>query len=239
MRDVLPAIRVPTLVIHRSGDRVIPVESAATWPSTSPTRSTSSCRASTTSRSSATSMRSSTRSRSSSPAHDASGSPTACSRPCSSPTSSARPSAPPSSATGAGSSSSTTTIDSSEQSSSASRGKEVRICGDGFLATFDGPARAIRCACAIRDAVRELGIEIRAGLHTGEIELAETGVEGIAVHIGPHRRTRGASEVLVSSTVKDLVVGSGIEFADRGSHVLKGVPGEWHVHAVTDASPGR
>lgn len=120
------------------------------------------------------------------------------------------------------------------------RGKEVRISGDGFLATFDGPARAIRCACAIRDAVRGLGLEIRAGLHTGEIELAQTGVEGIAVHIGARiAALAGADDVLVSSTVKDLVVGSGIDFADRGTHVLKGVPGEWHVHAVTDAGTGR
>ena len=121
-----------------------------------------------------------------------------------------------------------------------SRGKEVRIAGDGFLATFDGPARAVRCACAIRDAVRKLGIEIRAGLHTGEIELAQTGVEGIAVHIGARvAALAGAGEVLASSTVKDLVVGSGIDFADRGTHVLKGVPGEWNVHAVIDAGPGR
>ncbi len=122
----------------------------------------------------------------------------------------------------------------------SARGKEVRISGDGFLATFDGPARAIRCACAIRDAVRELGLEIRAGLHTGEIELAQTGVEGIAVHIGARIAALAREgEVLVSSTVKDLVVGSGIDFADRGAHVLKGVPGEWHVHAVTNAGPGR
>ncbi len=120
------------------------------------------------------------------------------------------------------------------------RGKEIRIAGDGFLATFDGPARAIRCACAIRDAVRGLGIEIRAGLHTGEIELAETGVEGIAVHLGARISALAqAGEVLVSSTVKDLVVGSGIEFAERGTHVLKGVPGEWQVHVVSDADGAR
>ena len=119
------------------------------------------------------------------------------------------------------------------------RGKEVRIAGDGFLATFDGPARAIRCACAIRGAVRPLGIEIRAGLHTGEIELAETGVEGIAVHIGARiADLAGPGEVLVSSTVRDLVAGSGIEFADRGTHVLKGVPEEWRVQAVTNARSG-
>jgi pimeloyl-ACP methyl ester carboxylesterase/class 3 adenylate cyclase len=114
------------------------------------------------------------------------------------------------------------------------RGKEVRISGDGFLATFDGPARAIRCALGIRDGVRELGLEIRAGLHTGEIELADTGIEGIAVHIGARIASlAGAGEVLASSTVKDLVVGSGIDFADHGTHDLKGVPGEWRVYCAT------
>jgi pimeloyl-ACP methyl ester carboxylesterase len=110
------------------------------------------------------------------------------------------------------------------------RGKPVRSEGDGTLSTFDGPARAVQCACSIRDRVRELGIEIRAGLHTGEIELAESGVEGIAVHIGARiAALAGAGEVLTSSTVKDLVVGSGIAFEDRGTHGLKGVPGEWRV----------
>jgi pimeloyl-ACP methyl ester carboxylesterase/class 3 adenylate cyclase len=113
------------------------------------------------------------------------------------------------------------------------RGKEVRLTGDGVFATFDGPARAVGCACAIRDAVRPLGIEVRAGLHTGELELADSGPEGIAVHIGARiAALAGPSEVLTSTTVRDLVVGSGIEFADRGTHVLKGVPGEWHVQAV-------
>jgi pimeloyl-ACP methyl ester carboxylesterase len=114
------------------------------------------------------------------------------------------------------------------------RGREVDTAGDGFLATFDGPARAIRCACRIRDGVRRLGIEIRAGLHTGEIEVTGEEIMGIAVHIGA--RVAAAAqpgEVLVSSTVKDLVAGSGILFADRGAHVLKGVPGEWHLFAVT------
>lgn len=118
------------------------------------------------------------------------------------------------------------------------RGREVRIEGDGTLSTFDGPARAVSCATAIRDAVRALGVEVRAGLHTGEVELAETGVEGIAVHIGARVAALAQpGEVLTSSTVKDLVVGSGIEFADRGLHSLKGVPGEWQVHLVT--SDGR
>jgi len=114
------------------------------------------------------------------------------------------------------------------------RGKLARIEGDGMLSTFDGPARAVRCASAIRDAVRGLGIEIRAGLHTGELEVADTGVEGIAVHIGARVAALAEpSEVLTSSTVKDLVVGSGIEFEERGTHALKGVPGKWHLHAVT------
>ena len=94
----------------------------------------------------------------------------------------------------------------------------------------------IRCAEAIRDGVRALGLEIRAGLHTDEIELAETGIEGIAVHIGARIAALAeAGDVLASSTVKDLVVGSGIDFADRGSHALKGVPGEWQVYAVDGA----
>jgi class 3 adenylate cyclase len=114
------------------------------------------------------------------------------------------------------------------------RGTEVRVVGDGLLATFDGPARAIRCACAIRDAVRALGVEIRAGLHTGEIELTGSGVEGIAVHIGARiAALAAAGEVLISRTVRDLVVGSGFEFVERGPHELRGVPGEWELHAVS------
>lgn len=113
------------------------------------------------------------------------------------------------------------------------RGNEVDTTGDGFLATFDGPARAIRCALAASDAVRPLGIEIRAGLHTGEVELIDNKVGGLAVHIGARvAALAGPSQVLVSSTVKDLVAGSGIQFSDRGSFVLKGVPGEWHLFVV-------
>jgi class 3 adenylate cyclase len=113
------------------------------------------------------------------------------------------------------------------------RGREVDTAGDGFFATFDGPARAIRCASAAGDAVRELGVDIRAGLHTGECELVHGKVGGLAVHIGA--RVAGKAEpgeVLVSSTVKDLVAGSGIEFNDRGTHELKGVPGKWHLYSV-------
>ena len=114
------------------------------------------------------------------------------------------------------------------------RGREVDTAGDGFFATFDGPARAIRCACAIRDSVRSLGLEIRAGLHTGECELVAEKVAGIAVHTAA--RVAGLaqpSEVLVSSTVKDLVAGSGIDFVERGEHELKGVPGIWRLYAAT------
>ena len=112
-------------------------------------------------------------------------------------------------------------------------GREIRVVGDGFLATFDGPARAVRCAIAIRDGVRELSMEIRAGLHVGEIEFHPDDIAGLAVHLGARvAALAGTGEVLVSSTVKDLVVGSGLEFDDRGTHELKGVPGEWRLFAV-------
>jgi class 3 adenylate cyclase len=111
------------------------------------------------------------------------------------------------------------------------RGREVNTIGDGFVATFDGPGRAIACACAIRDAVRALGIEVRAGVHTGEIEIRGDDVAGMAVHIGARvTSTAAPGEVLVSATVKDLVVGSGIEFVDRDEHELKGVPGTWRLY---------
>ena len=113
------------------------------------------------------------------------------------------------------------------------RGQEVDTAGDGFLATFDGPARAIHCAMTIVDAVRDLGLEIRAGLHTGECELMDGKVGGIAVHIGARvGALAGPSEVLVSSTVKDLVAGSGLTFEDAGDHELKGVPDRWHLYRV-------
>ena len=113
------------------------------------------------------------------------------------------------------------------------RGERIERRGDGFLATFDGPARAIRCACAIVDRVHELGLQVRAGLHTGEIELIGEGVAGIAVHIGARVASlAGPDEVLVSSTVKDLVTGSSLAFAERGSHELKGVPGSWRIYQV-------
>jgi class 3 adenylate cyclase len=113
------------------------------------------------------------------------------------------------------------------------RGLEVKATGDGFLATFDGPARAIKCARSITEEIRALGIEARAGLHTGEVEIVGSDVAGIAVHIGARVGAEAeAGEVLVSSTVKDLVVGSGLDFEDRGARELKGVPGEWRLFSV-------
>jgi class 3 adenylate cyclase len=116
------------------------------------------------------------------------------------------------------------------------RGREVSTAGDGFLAMFDGPQRAIRCAMAIRDAVQALGIEVRAGLHTGECEVRGEDIGGIAVHIGARvSALSAANEVLVSGTLRDLVIGSGLQFEDRGTHNLKGVPGEWRLFAVASS----
>jgi len=113
------------------------------------------------------------------------------------------------------------------------RGREISTIGDGFLATFDGPSRAVRCACAVAQAVRRLGIEVRAGLHTGEVEYVGENVIGIAVHTAARvAALAGPSEVLVSSTVKDLVAGSGLRLAERGTHALKGVPDEWRLFAA-------
>jgi pimeloyl-ACP methyl ester carboxylesterase/class 3 adenylate cyclase len=113
------------------------------------------------------------------------------------------------------------------------RGREVDTAGDGFLATFDGPARAIRCAHAIRGSLRGIGLEIRSGLHTGEVEIMGDGIGGIAVHIGARiGALAGPGEILTSSTVKDLVVGSGLAFEDRGVHRLKGVTDGWHLFAA-------
>ena len=113
------------------------------------------------------------------------------------------------------------------------RGHEVKTMGDGFLATFDGPARAIRCARAIEESVREIGLEVRAGIHSGEVELIGDDVGGMAVNIGARIGALAEpGEVLVSSTVRELVVGSGLDFAERGTHDLKGAPGEWHLFAL-------
>jgi class 3 adenylate cyclase len=119
------------------------------------------------------------------------------------------------------------------------RGREIDTSGDGFFATFDGPVRAVRCAQASVEAVKSLGLEIRAGLHTGEVEMAGEKVSGIAVNIGARvNRAAGASEVLVTQTVKDLVAGSGLTFEDRGLHRFKGVPEEWRLYSVgRDSAP--
>ena len=114
------------------------------------------------------------------------------------------------------------------------RGLEVDHTGDGFLAIFDGPARAVTCVARIVDALRELGVTIRAGLHTGEVELVGGAVRGLAVHVAA--RVMSAAEeggILVSATVKDLVLGSGIDFSDRGTHRLKDVPGDWQLFEVS------
>jgi class 3 adenylate cyclase len=113
------------------------------------------------------------------------------------------------------------------------RGRQIKTTGDGTLAIFDGPARAIRCACAIRDAVRRVGFDLRSGLHTGEVELRGDDVAGLAVVIGARvSALAGPDEVIVSRTVVDLVAGSGIEFAYRGEHELKGIPGSRQLFAV-------
>jgi class 3 adenylate cyclase len=115
------------------------------------------------------------------------------------------------------------------------KGREVKTTGDGFLLAFDSPARAVQCARAIRDGVARLGLEIRAGLHSGECEVVGSDLAGIAVHVASRVQTAaGPGEVLVSSTVRDLVAGSGLRFADRGRHELKGLEGDWHLLAIVD-----
>ena len=112
-------------------------------------------------------------------------------------------------------------------------GRLVKLTGDGVLATFDGPGRAIRCACVVRDSVSSLGINLRAGLHTGEVEVLADDIAGVAVHIGARvSGAAGAGELLVSSTVRDLVAGSGFQFEDRGEHELRGVPDSWRLFSV-------
>ena len=114
------------------------------------------------------------------------------------------------------------------------RGRVVDTAGDGFFATFDGPARAVRCALAVRDLVQSLGIEVRAGVHTGEVEVSGPWVRGIAVHIGARvMSASAASQVLVSRTVRDLVAGSGLDFEEQGSRRLKGVEGEWELFSAS------
>jgi class 3 adenylate cyclase len=117
------------------------------------------------------------------------------------------------------------------------RGTEVDAVGDGFFAAFDGPARAIRCARSIVGALAEIDVDVRAGLHTGECEIVDGKIAGIAVHTGARVASHaGPREVVVSSTVRDLVAGSGIEFVDRGVHELKGIPGDWRLFAVAQSS---
>lgn len=119
------------------------------------------------------------------------------------------------------------------------RGREIDTSGDGFFASFDGPARAIRCACAISQSVRELGLDVRAGLNTGECEVVDGKVGGIAVHVGARVAAEaGPGEVLVSSTVRDLVAGSGIHFHERAATRLKGLPGQWRLYAVEQGEAG-
>jgi class 3 adenylate cyclase len=114
------------------------------------------------------------------------------------------------------------------------RGREIDTAGDGFFASFDGPARAIRCAVEVRGGAERLGLEIRAGVHTGECEIIGEKLGGIAVHVGARvAREAAPGEIVVSQTVKDLVLGSGLTFAERGAHALKGVPGEWRLYAFT------
>jgi class 3 adenylate cyclase len=116
------------------------------------------------------------------------------------------------------------------------RGREIDTAGDGFLASFDGPARAVRCATTVAREVRRLGLQLRAGLHTGECEVMGEKLGGIAVHTGARvAALADAGEVLVSGTVKDLVAGSGITFVERGTHTLKGIPGAWPLYAVASA----
>ena len=174
-------------------------------------------------------------SRSSSPARAPRARPSACSPPSCSPTSSARPSAPPRPATAPGASCWTTTSGSSAPSSALHGGEEVKTLGDGFLATFDGPARAVRCALRIAERSDVAGVPVRAGLHTGECERVGADVAGIAVHIAARvMGEAGAGEVLVSRTVTDLVAGSGLRFESRGPRALRGVPGEWELFAAAD-----
>jgi class 3 adenylate cyclase len=112
-------------------------------------------------------------------------------------------------------------------------GREIDNAGDGFLASFDGPGRAVRCAGAIRDALVPIGVAIRAGVHTGEVEVRGERIGGLAVHIGARvAASGGAGDIVVSNTVKDLLAGSGLHFTDRGEHELKGVPGSWRLYGA-------
>ena len=230
VRSVLGSIRVPTLVLSRAGARhhratfgryladAIPDATYEELPE--PTRSRSMP---------ATTARCSTRWRHSSPGRGPSRFSTGCWAPSCSPTSSSRPRPPPPGATPPGWRCAVPTTGSSARTWAVPR-REVAHTGDGFLAVFDGPARAVTCAARIVDEVGRLGLEIRVGVHTGEIELLGDQIGGLAVHLA--NRVMGTADpgtIVVSSTVRDLVLGSGIDFADHGSHQLKGIPEPWHL----------
>ena len=234
VRAVLPTIRVPTLVVQHADDALIPPAKgryiAEHIPDAKYVELPGRNWYTALNRDGA---RRSRRSPSSSPASRPTWPMIGFSPRCCSPTSWTRRAGPRRWATVTGMRCSTRTTPSCGRSSTRFRGREVNTSGDGFLAMFDGPQRAIRCAMAIRDAVQALGIEVRAGLHTGECEVRGDDIGGIAVHIGARvSALAGPNEVLVSSTLRDLVIGSGLEFEDRGAHELKGVPGEWHLFAV-------
>ena len=238
VRHVLPAIRVPTLILHSIGDRVFPAAGQPLHGRADP----------------GSQVRGAPGRDHLAWGEDADAivdeieefltgvrhgpSRTVCSRRSCSPTSWARRRGPPPSATAAGAISSRATTQLVRRELGRFRGREIDTTGDGFLATFDGPARAVRCARAVSDGVRALGLDVRAGLHTGEIELVDDKVSGLAVHIGARvAAAAGPGEILVSSTVKDLVAGSGLRFQDRGSQALKGVPGQWHLFALAAGGP--
>jgi pimeloyl-ACP methyl ester carboxylesterase len=232
VRSVLPLVRVPTLVLYRKDNPSCRSTRFATWSSTSPEPSSrwwqgpASCRTSRPPRSSNTSRRSS-RERPRPPT------PRGSWPPYCSPTSWAEQAAALGDRRWKGLLESHDAVSNTvlEQHD----GRLVKLTGDGVLATFDGPGRAIRCATALRDSLEPLGIRIRAGLHTGEVELRADDIGGIAVHIAARvLEQAGAGELLTSSAVPLLVAGSGIDFEDRGEHELKGVPGAWRLFAVRD-----
>ena len=232
VRHVAPAINVPTLIVHAADDQVCNVENGRFLARTIPGARYVELPDGITSRGSTPTTVAEIRE-----FLDRDGArrrrPTARSRRCCSPTSSARRSAQRSSATAAGATCSNSITPPCGASWRRFDGHEQDTAGDGFFATFDGPARAIRCAAAIIDALRPLDLDVRAGLHTGEVELHDGKVAGIAVNIGARVAAQGEpGEVLVSSTVKDLVAGSGLDFEDRGTTSLKGIPGEWRLFAV-------
>jgi class 3 adenylate cyclase len=236
VRAALPSVQVPTLVVHRTGDRLASIRLSRYMAENIPARGWSSCPATSTSAgASAKTTTCSTPSRSSS---------RATGRPYDSHVdrvlatilftdivdSTAH-------ASDLGDRAWTSTLRQHDEIARREverhRGVLVKRTGDGLLATFDGPGRCVRAAQAIRNAMRPIGLDLRAGVHTGEIHRTADDVAGIAVHIGARiGALAGAGEILVSSTVKDLVIGSGIDFADRGRHALKGVPGDWQIWAA-------